>query len=74
VTGIAGWTPAQIVTLLKTGVDKAGHTICGPMAVGPAGGYGKLTDTDANAIGVYLTTIPAVANAAADPSTEPACP
>ncbi len=44
------------------------------MAVGPTGGYGKLTDDDARAIGLYLTTIPAVANAAADPSKEPACP
>lgn len=73
-TGIAGWTPSDIVTLLKTGKDKAAKAICGPMAVGPAGGYGKLTDEDARAIGVYLTTIPAVANGAADPSQEPTCP
>ncbi len=48
-TGIAGWTPANIVTLLKLGTDKTGKAICGPMAVGPAGGYGKLTDADARA-------------------------
>jgi len=73
-TGIAGWKPADVLTLLKMGTDKAGKAICGPMAVGPTGGYGKLTDDDAHAIGLYLTTIPAVANAAADPSKEPACP
>jgi hypothetical protein len=73
-TGIGGWTPAQMVTLLKTGVDDKGKPICGSMPVGPTGGYGKLTDEDARAIGVYLTTIPPVANAAANPDNEPACP
>jgi mono/diheme cytochrome c family protein len=73
-TGIAGWTADDVVTLLKTGVAKGQSKFCGPMAVGPNGAYGKLTDADAHAIGVYITTIPAVANAAADPANEPACP
>jgi mono/diheme cytochrome c family protein len=73
-TGISAWTPAQIVTLLKTGVDNGGKKICGPMSVGPTGGYGKLTDLDATNIGVYLTTLPPIKNAAADPKNEPTCP
>jgi mono/diheme cytochrome c family protein len=73
-TGIADFTPAQIAALLKTGIDDEGKPICGNMPVGPTGGYGKLTDEDARAIGVYITTIPPVANAAADPDSNVACP
>jgi cytochrome c553 len=72
-TGLSGWVPADIVTALKQGTNKAGATLCGSMP-SAAKGYGGFTDADAHAIGVYLTTIPAVANAAADPSLEPACP
>jgi mono/diheme cytochrome c family protein len=73
-TGIGGWSATQVVALLRTGIDDKGQPICGNMPVGPNGGYGKLTDADAHAIGVYLTTIPPVANTAADPDNEPACP
>lgn len=72
-TGIAGWVPEDIVTLLKKGIPLGGTKVCG-MPVGPNGGYGGLTDADAHAIGVYLTNIPAVANNAADPKNDPACP
>ncbi|MEO7033267.1 MAG: hypothetical protein ABI548_05365 [Polyangiaceae bacterium] len=58
---------------MKTGKDKAGVTLCGSMP-SSAKGYGGLSDTDAHAISVYLTTIPAVANAAAAPTLEPVCP
>lgn len=72
-TGLSGWTANDIATALKTGVNKDGLTLCGAMPAASKG-YGGLTDDDARAIGVYLTTIPGVANAAADYSTEPACP
>jgi mono/diheme cytochrome c family protein len=73
VTGISGWTADDVATALKVGKNKANVTLCGSMP-SAAKGYGGLTDADAHAIGVYLTTIPAVSKAAADPSTEPACP
>ncbi|HEY3665324.1 MAG TPA: cytochrome c [Polyangiaceae bacterium] len=73
VTGISGWTADDVATALKVGKNKANVTLCGSMP-SAAKGYGGLTDADAHAIGVYLTTIPAVSKAAADPSIEPACP
>jgi hypothetical protein len=72
-TGLSGWTANDIATALKAGTNKAGATLCGSMP-SAAKGYGGFTDADAHAVGVYLTTIPAVANAAAAPSLEPACP
>jgi hypothetical protein len=72
-TGIAGWTAADVATALKTGVNKAGVTLCGSMPAA-AKGYGGMTDADAHAIGVYLTTIPGVDKAGAAPGLEPACP
>lgn len=72
-TGIMGWTAADVATALKAGTNKSGAALCGSMPWGSKG-YGGLTDADARAIGVYLTTIPGVSNSAADPSLEPACP
>ena len=72
-TGIATWTAADVVTALKLGTNKAGTTLCGSMPAA-AKGYGGMTDADAHAIGVYLTTIPAVSKPTADPAQEPACP
>jgi len=78
VTGIGGWTAQDVATALKLGVNKANVALCGAMPSGsasaPTKGYGGLSDEDALAIGVYLTTIPAVSNAASAPSLEPACP
>lgn len=72
-SGISGWTAADVATALKAGTNKAGTALCGSMPSGTKG-YGGLSDADAHAIGVYLTTIPGVSNAAAAPSLEPACP
>jgi cytochrome c553 len=72
-TGLSGWTAADVATALKVGTNKAGVTLCGSMPSGSKG-YGGFSDADAHAIGVYLTTIPAVNNANAAPSLEPACP
>ena len=59
-TGIAALTVAQIVTILKQGVDEMGVPICPPMPVGPAGAYGGLRDKDAEAIANYIKTIPPI--------------
>ena len=72
-TGIGGWTVADVVTALKVGTNKDGRTLCGSMP-SAAKGYGGMSDADARAIGVYLTTIPAVSKPAADPDLQPACP
>jgi cytochrome c553 len=72
-TGISGWTASDVATALKAGTNKAATPLCGSMP-SAAKGYGGLTTEDATAIGVYLTTIPAVSNAVAAPSLEPACP
>ncbi len=72
-TGLSGWTAADIATALQEGTDKSNVALCGSMP-SASKGYGGLTDEDAYAIGVYITTIPAAANSAADPSLEPACP
>lgn len=72
-TGIAGWNADDVAKALKTGVNKAGKTLCGSMPAA-AKGYGNMTDADAHAIGVYLTTIPGVDKAGAAPGLEPACP
>jgi len=72
-TGLMNWTAADVVTALKAGTNKAGTTLCGSMP--SAGkGYGGMSDADAHAIGVYLTTIPKVSKASAAPGLEPACP
>ena len=61
-TGLLGWTTADIVRVLKQGIDKDGFGICGPMPVGPKGAYGALTDGDALDIANYLLSLPPVAN------------
>lgn len=56
-TGLAGWTPDNIVTVLHQGVDKDGHSICPPMPVGPQGAFGGMSSIDALDIANYLLSI-----------------
>jgi mono/diheme cytochrome c family protein len=72
-SGINGWSADDVVTALKLGRNKTNVTLCGSMP-SAAKGYVNMSDADAHAIGVYLTTIPAVSKPTADPSLEPACP
>ena len=58
-TGIAGWTAADVVTAIKLGKNTANRPLCGGMA-NAVKGYAGMSDADAHAIGVYLTTIPGV--------------
>jgi len=62
-----------VKTALKVGTNKAGVTLCGMMP-SAAKGYGGMSDEDAQAIGIYLTTIPAVSSPTTAPSLEGACP
>ena len=59
-SGIAGWKPPQVATLLKKGTDDEGQPICRPMPAGPAGTFAGLTDSDALDIGIYVTTLPPI--------------
>jgi mono/diheme cytochrome c family protein len=68
-TGTAGWTADDIAHVLLTSTAKdTGAPICSMPR------YNGLTEEDALAIGNYLTTIPAVENAAANLAALPACP
>jgi mono/diheme cytochrome c family protein len=73
-TGIAGFTPEQVRTVLKQGTDEEGDGICPPMPSGPMGAFANLTDEDALAIGVYLTTIEPIANPIKSVCTPPPPP
>ncbi|MFZ5896972.1 MAG: c-type cytochrome [Myxococcota bacterium] len=68
-TGIAGWSAADVASVLLTSLAKGTTT---PICSMPR--YAALTPEDALAIGNYLTTIPAVVNASADRTKLPACP
>jgi mono/diheme cytochrome c family protein len=57
-TGLKGWSTAQIVTALKTGKDEKGNMICSPMRT-----YPTMTDADATDIASYLLALPPAANA-----------
>ena len=62
-TGLAGWTAAQIIAVLKQGVDQNGAGVCPPMPGGSMAPFGGLTDQDAADIAAYIQAIPAVDNA-----------
>jgi mono/diheme cytochrome c family protein len=57
VTGIMGYTAAQVATAITTAKDKNTTTICGMRALA------NMTTSDATDIGTYLLGIPAVTNA-----------
>jgi mono/diheme cytochrome c family protein len=56
-TGLSGWTAAEVVTAIKTAKDRMGKTLCAPMRANAA-----ISDADATAIAHYLLSIPAVAH------------
>ena len=62
-TGIAGYTQADVVKVLKMGLDKSGGPVCPPMPAGPMGEYAGLTDQDANDIAAYILALPPIDHA-----------
>jgi mono/diheme cytochrome c family protein len=61
-TGLAGWTPTEIMNTLKTDQERGvGRMLCPPMP-GGAGRLGGLTDGDLSDIAAYIHTLPAVVN------------
>lgn len=70
-TGLGSWMPAQIVTAIRTGVRPDGRNLAPIM---PWMGYANLTDDDANAIAVYLKSLPPVMNQVPAPTAADAIP
>jgi cytochrome c553 len=62
VTGLANWSPTDIVNALKQGKDRDGKGICPPMPVGPMGAFGGLSNEDALDIANYIKSLPPIAN------------
>lgn len=58
-TGIGSWSQADIVKALREAVRPDGKVLGPPMSFHF---YNKLSDNDANAIAMYLKTIPAIRN------------
>lgn len=70
-TGIAGWRVSDVVNALKLGFDEQHKPLCPPMPVGPMGGFGGLTDADAQDIAHYLLSLPPAQNAIPGECTPP---
>jgi hypothetical protein len=68
-TGIAGWTPADVANVLAHGTAPSGVALCRPMPFGPFGSFGGMHAPDAHDIGVYLTTLAPI-----DGGNIPQCP
>lgn len=73
-TGILGYDVAEIVAVLKNGVDEENKPLCPPMPVGPMGAFGGLSDGDAQDIGHYLLSLAPKVNALPNECTPPAPP
>jgi mono/diheme cytochrome c family protein len=58
-TGLGNWSTADIVHALKTGVRPDGRELAPAM---PWRAFSHLTDADADAIAVFLKTLPPVSN------------
>lgn len=56
-TGIGGWTLEQIVTMMQSGVNRHGSQA---LPVMPWVSYARLQTVDANAIAMYLKSLPPV--------------
>jgi mono/diheme cytochrome c family protein len=61
-TGLGGWSPQQIVAVLKSGLLPDGDVVGGSMAEVVRQGTSHLTDADRLAIATYLKSLPPVAN------------
>ena len=56
-TGIADYTPEELVRALKHDLDAQGEPLCPPMPAGPDEPFGGLTDADALDIAHYLLSL-----------------
>ena len=63
-SGIGGWSQADIVAYLKTGVAPGKAQAAGPMAEAIEHSFQHMSDADLQAMAVYLRSVPAVHDAA----------
>ncbi|WP_347554232.1 cytochrome c [Robbsia sp. KACC 23696] len=63
-SGIGGWSEAEIVSYLKTGVAAGKAQAAGPMAEAIEHSFQHMSDADLRAMAVYLQSVPAVHDAA----------
>ena len=59
--GIGGWSPKDVVRVLRTGQLPNGDYV-GSLMGEVVNGTSKLTDADRQAIAVYLQSLPPIAN------------
>jgi len=59
-TGIAAYSVADIVKIIKQGTDRDGGAVCPPMPVGHAAPYSNMTDEDATDVAKYLLSLPKI--------------
>ena len=64
-TGIGGWSEAEIVTAVRTGVRPDGRELAPPM---PWRAYAVLSDADAAALAAYIKSLPPVSHRAPPPT------
>ena len=64
-TGLGKWTTADIVKVLREGIDPTGRMVAKVM---PWEAYSHLSDADVQAVATYLKTIPAVHQAIPGPT------
>ena len=61
-TGLESYQAADIIKVMKEGLDKDGNGICAPTHSGPSSPYAGLTDQDVEDIANYIVSLPAVDN------------
>ena len=62
-TGLADYDQADIIRVMKDGLDPDGNGICAPTHSGPSSPYAGLTDQDVTDIANYLLSLPPIDNA-----------
>lgn len=60
VSGIGGWTVADIQRAMREGRDRNNGRMCPPMPFGPMGAFAGLTDQDSLDIATYIANLPPI--------------
>ena len=61
-TGLEDYDKADVVRVMKEGLDKDGNGVCAPTHSGPSSPYAGLSDADVEDIANYVISLPAVDN------------
>jgi mono/diheme cytochrome c family protein len=61
-TGLEGYTQADLIRVMKEGLDKMGNGICAPTHSGPSSPFAGLTDEDVVDIANYILSLPPLEN------------